>query len=62
MTKEAMEKLKPGAVLVGDDALAVARDVLHTVSRDRRNKEAWRELARCIKKAEARASATPKTG
>jgi 7-cyano-7-deazaguanine synthase in queuosine biosynthesis len=62
MTKEAMEKLESGVVLLGADALDVARDLLNTASRHRGNKQACRELAKCIEKAEAWGSNTPKTG
>jgi hypothetical protein len=62
MTREAMETLTSGAVPLGADALDVAREILHTVSRHRGNKQAWRELAKRIEHAGARGANTAKTG
>jgi hypothetical protein len=48
------EKLSAGEVLMGADALAVAKDVLAGAGKLRHNGSAARELAECIAQAERR--------
>jgi hypothetical protein len=52
MSTEQENKLKSGAVLIGADALDVAKAMLSKASKHRRNEAACRELAECIERAE----------